>query len=124
MENRINEVVIKNKPLKEIDINLSKVIKSVYKIKFKNRVGTGFLIKLNKDKKELNCLMTNEHVITKEMIESNEIIEIENNFEEKMITINLDKNGRFILFNEEIDITIIEIKREDNIKDENFYCQI
>ena len=120
MENRRNEVLIKDKTIKEIDLNLNKVIKSVYKVKYNNRVGTGFLIKLNKDQKELNCLMTNEHVITKEMIESNEIIEIENKSDEKLIKINLDKNERFIIYNEEMDISIIEIKIDDNINDKCF----
>ena len=120
MENRRNEVLIKDKTIKEIDLNLNKVIKSVYKVKYNNIVGTGFLIKLNKDQKELNCLMTNEHVITKEMIESNEIIEIENKSDEKLIKINLDKNERFIIYNEEMDISIIEIKIDDNINDKCF----
>ena len=37
-----------------------------------------------------------------------------------MIKINLDKNERFILYNEEMDISIIEIKIDDNINDKCF----
>ena len=79
MEERMNEVEIKNKPIKEVDINLAKVIKSICKIIYENKVGTGFLIKLYQDEKELKCIMTNEHIITKEMIELNKIIDIKYN---------------------------------------------
>ena len=119
MEDRRNEVEIKNKPIKEVDISLNKVIKSVCKIVYENKVGTGFLIKLYKDEKELNCLMSNEHVITKEMIELNKTIDIKYNYEEKWIKIKLDLNERYILYNKKMDVTIIEIKK-DKIKDENF----
>ena len=44
MEDRRNEVEIKNKPIKEVDISLTKVLKSVCKIIYENKVGTGFLI--------------------------------------------------------------------------------
>ena len=43
--------------------------------------------------------MTNEHVITKEMIELNKIIDIKYNYEEKGIKIKLDENERYILYN-------------------------
>ena len=119
MEDRRNEVEIKNKPIKEVDISLTKVIKSVCKIIYENKVGTGFLIKLYKDEKELNCLMSNEHVITKEMIELNKIIDIKYNYEEKWIKIKLDENERYILYNKKMDVTIIEIKK-DEIKDKYF----
>ena len=76
MKDRRNEVKNKDKPIKEVDLSLYKVIKSVCKIIYENKVGTGFLIKLYKDEKELNCLMSNQHVITKEMIELNKIIDI------------------------------------------------
>ena len=76
MEERMNEVEIKNNPIYEVDISLTKVIKSVCKIKYENKVGTGLLIKLYKDEKEFKCLMTNEHIIIQEMIESNKIIDI------------------------------------------------
>ena len=54
--------------------------------------------------------MSNEHVITKEMIELNKIIDIQYNCEEKWIKIKLDLNERYIIYNKEMDVTIIEIK--------------
>ena len=115
---RRNEVEISNSKIKEIDTNLHEVLNSVCKIIYKNSYGTGFLIKLYKQEKELFCLMTNEHVITKEMIEKKEIISIKYNYEKKWLQIKLDSNTRFILFNKEMDITIIEIK--DKIKEKYF----
>ena len=63
--------------------------------------------------------MSNEHVITKEMIELNKIIDIKYNYEEKWIKIKLDLNERYILYNKKMDVTIIEIKK-DEIKDKYF----
>ena len=43
----------------------SNVINSICKIKYDNIVGTGFLIKLEKDKMPFYCLISCEHVIEK-----------------------------------------------------------
>ena len=74
MEDRINEVEIKNSEIKEVDISLTKVVKSICKITYGNKCGSGFLIKLYNVGKELFCLMTNHHVITKELVDSKEMI--------------------------------------------------
>ena len=49
-------------------------IKSICKIITNKGIGIGFLIKLYRNKKVFYCLMTNEHIITKEMINLNEKI--------------------------------------------------
>ena len=64
---RVNEVETKESEIKEIDINLTKICKSICKIIYKNKYGTGFFIRLYKDGKELLCLMTNYHVIKKKL---------------------------------------------------------
>ena len=80
--------------------------------------GTGFLIKLYKNyNNPLFCLMTNEHVIRRELIERKErkeIIEIYYDFEFKYLKIQLDTNKRLIneYTNINLDITIIEIIKE------------
>ena len=117
---RINEVETKNSEIKEIDLNLNVVCKSICKIIHKNRYGTGFFIKLYKDEKELLCLMTNEHVINKDMIESKEIIDVKYNCEKKWIKIKLDEKERFIKYNKEMDFSIIEIIKDDEIKKKYF----
>ena len=98
---RINEAKIKDSEIKQIDLNLVQVCKSICKIKIKksNRGGTGFFIKLYLDDKELFCLMTNHHVITKENIESQDIIDVYFNLEKEWKEIKLDSDKRFIYLN-------------------------
>ena len=119
MEDRINEKIIRNKEIipidKEFDIRLIDVYKSICKITYeigKDKVenGSGFLIKLPKDGEEIYCLMTNHHVITKEMIDSKKTFKVEYEFRKKSISIKLDPNGkRFIKSDKTLDFTIIEI---------------
>ena len=109
MGNRTNEVETKNSEIKEVDISLTKVVKSICKITYSNKCGTGFLIKLYQDGKELFCLMTNHHVITKELVDSKEMINVKYNFESKWVQIKLDINERFIKYDPTLDFTIIDI---------------
>ena len=117
---RRNEVETASSQIKEVDLNLTEVCKSICKIIYKNKFGTGFFIKLYKNEKELLCLMTNEHVIEKDMIESKEIIDVKYNCEKKWIKIKLDEKERFIKYDKEMDFTIIEMKADDKIKDKYF----
>ena len=93
---------------------MNKISKSICKISYINNNkkynGTGFFILLNNSFK---CIMTNYHVIKKELINNNINIEIYNNNNTKNINIKLD--NRNIQFYENLDITIIEIKESDEI---------
>ena len=119
MGNRINEVkIIKSEIIpidKKLDMRLIDVYKSICKITYeigKDKVenGSGFLIKLPKDGEEIYCLMTNHHVITKEMIDSKKTFKVEYEFRKKSISIKLDPNGkRFIKSDKTLDFTIIEV---------------
>ena len=123
-EIRVKEAEIEEHPIKEIDPNMHEVIKSVCKICYQEGTdivyGTGFFIKLYKGEEELLCLLTNEHVIPKYMIEAKEIINVYYNFEKNWIKIQLDKDKRFIKCNSKIDATIIGIIPEDKIKQKYF----
>ena len=109
-------------PLIPLDINMINATKSVCKIIVKGTNGTGFLLKAFKNNKEFYCLITNEHIITKDMINNKEKIIIyydtENEFRE--ITLNKDKRliKEYRIIN--IDITLIEILNEDNINKRYF----
>ena len=116
---RVNEVETGN-PLNEVDLNLIEVFPSVCKVKVKNLNGTGFFIKLYKGDKELFCLMTNEHVIREEYIISNETIYIYYEYQKKYNKIKLNQSERFIKFNKDLDVTIIEIIKADNVEDKYF----
>ena len=98
------------------------VRKSIGKITVDNKSSSGFLILLDKRGHNFYCLMTNEQIITKEMIKQKKKIKFEfNNLEEKReIELNLDE--RFIkeFTDIDIDVTIIEILPRDKIKREFF----
>ena len=115
----INESITRNS-LKEIDINLYDVCPSISKIVAGNKQGTGFLIKLYKGTQQLLCLMTNEHIIEKEMIDKNEKICFYYDLEKKYSILDLNKDKRFIECNKMLDITIIEILPKDQIKKKYF----
>ena len=118
----INENLIINSKIEKINECLYKVCKSICKIKASSIRGSGFLIKLYKGNSPLFCLMTNEHVITKDMIESKITIKIFYDNKYKSVVIELNKKKRFIkdYLYLGIDAIIIEIIKEDEIKDEYF----
>ena len=120
---RINEYEINGSKIKKINSCLYEVCKSICKIFINNnKICSGFLIKLYKGDNEFYCIMTNEHLITKQMILSNEIIEIYYDNQKKRIKIELNKNERFIRDYKyiNIDVTIIEILNKDNINEDYF----
>ena len=63
--------------------------------------------------------MTNQHVITREMVQLKEEIEILYNCEENNLKIKLNNNERYIkdYIDIDLDIIIIEILPKDNIND-------
>ena len=64
---RIDQVRVNNRP--SIHINTYfKIINSSCKIRYENNITTRFLFKTKKGKKDFYCLITCEHVITKDMI--------------------------------------------------------
>ena len=130
--NRINQVII-NKAKEEnnnheegdfIEINryLTQISKSICKLQINlsdNRciIGTGFLLKFYIEANPFFCLMTNYHVIKKEIVESNKTLFIQFDFENERKNIILDKKQRIIQYFENLDITAIEILDIDNINE-------
>ena len=106
-----------NLTLKNSKILFEKAEKSICKI-IKDTgydiYDIGFFCKIKYPNKynEIYCLITNNHVITKDMLIYKENIEIKLNNKEIKISLNL---YRRIWTNEEIDFTCIEIIKEDNI---------
>ena len=94
-----------------------KTAKSICKIITPEKNGSGFFIKFFKRDKEFYCLMTNEHVITKELVEQKQKIDAYYDSEEKNVEIKLNSNERFIKDFKyiTIDATVIEILPKDNI---------
>ena len=114
-KNKENKIV--DSTLFKNDISLLQATASLCKIKTNDKISSGFLIKLIKDKKYFFCLMTNEHVITKDMVENQESLVLYFDNEKKRKKIKLDQNERYIrdFRDMNIDAIIIEILPKDDI---------
>ena len=117
-----NEERETHNPLIQLDTDMIDATKSVCRIMANEGDGTGFLLKTFKDNKEFFCLISNEHVITKDTIEAKQKIIISYDKKNKTKEITLDKNKRFIkeYREKDLDITLIEILKDDNIKEKYF----
>ena len=140
-EYRIEEGLIKESELIKISesspLPIKRKAKSLCKIETPYKSGSGFLIKLTKNDDDFFCLVTNEHIVCKELIEKKEKITFYYGFKPKYREIILDKEKRCIEhFKKDlkIDATVIEILPEDNILKDyflqpdyfcmNFFCEL
>ena len=105
-----------------MEFSIIKASKPVCKIITNDKQGTGFFIKLCKDNKDFYCLMTNENLISKEMVNLKQTIKISYNNELEIKEIKLNEDERYIkdYKNMNIDIIIIEIIKKDEIKEKLF----
>ena len=120
---RINEGEMKCSSLIEFPPPMIlKPSKSICKIVTPNTISSGFLIKFFAKEEDFFCLMTNEHIITKELIEQKKIISLYYDSESKMKEIELNTKERLIKeFTEiDIDITVVQILSKDNIEIDYF----
>ena len=96
---------------------ITQMERNICKINIGQTQGTGFFCKIpfpNKEKM-LPVLMTNNHVINNDILYNDNFkIKLDIEEEENLKEIILNKS-RMKYTNEEYDITIIEIKEEDNI---------
>ena len=96
--------------------NIHKQMKnSVFKIMKGEEVGTGFFCKLQINEKIINTVITNNHVIGKNDLKKRKIF-ISWNDENRNSFLELD-NSRIKFTNEYLDVTIIELKKNDIIND-------
>ena len=110
-----DEVIVENKSLKEL-FN-SNVNKCIFKLKFNikvdgkssTKIGTGFICKIS----NMKAFITNNHVLDQKFLDKKKKLIIYNDDDEEK-EINLEAN-RFKCTDEELDFTIIEVLKEDNI---------
>ena len=111
---------LKTNDLKDSSIpdNILSISKSIVKIKFQNKMNLGFLIKFFKGDNDFFCLITPGEVISQEMIEHKEEIKLFYDNEEKIKTIHLNPQERFIKNFKDIgiDSTVVEILTQDEIE--------
>ena len=123
VEERINEVIGKDSPLVKFPpLPILKSSKSICKIVTPNTIASGFLIKLFKNEEDFFCLMTNEHAITKDLIDKKINISIYYDNESIVKEIQLNPSERLIKEFKEINIdaTVVEILSKDNIEKNYF----
>ena len=95
---------------------LEQMINCICKIKIREASGTGFFCKIPLGKNEsLNVLMTNYHILDEKYYEDNKEIHLLLNDEKEAFVIE-QLTERKTYFNKGYDITIIELKEEDGIK--------
>ena len=120
---RKKEVIISPEGFHSLDQSITQTSKSLCKITVSSgKMSSGFLIQLFKGQKEFYCLMTNEHVITKEMINQKIKIDIYYDSQSKFRNIELNPEERLIkeFTDIKMDITVIEIISKDEISKEYF----
>ena len=126
-EERINEVFICEHAPPISEKVSEKLYNSIVRINLYlngNRyIGTGFFLKLKINNKIMNFLISCYHIIEEKLVDKKIIITLYyGKFgQEKDFKIKLDRNKRYIkCFNKPIDVTLIEILKEDNINEEKF----
>ena len=77
--------------------------------------GTGFFVQVSYDNRLLNLLITNNHVLNEQDILEGKVINISLNNEQIFKEIKIDSKRKKYT-NKDLDVTIIEINNEDNIK--------
>ena len=120
MADEIKEVLIEKSvqpiSIEKTKITLEQMEKCVCKIHINGKKGTGFFIKIPYKKYLLDALITNNHVLNDEKFEFGNTITLSLNNGKKIINIKID-DERKKYTNEILDITILEIKEIDGIKD-------
>jgi len=114
---RNEQAVIMRSDLIPLPPSIVNVSKSLCKVYTPFARASGFLIRLFKGGEEFFCLMSNEHVINKKLIEQQAKIKIKYDGENKYNEFHLKSYRRFIRHFRDmgIDATIVEILPEVNI---------
>ena len=98
-----------------------KLFNSIFRIEMENIRGTGFFIEIKEIKRFF--MFTNHHIINQKLVDSKALMPIYYGKKDKEIkkVIKLDKDKRIIkCFEEPIDITVIEILKEDEIPESKY----
>ena len=94
---------------------LDQMMNCICKIKLKERIGTGFFCKIPFRKETINVLMTNYNFLNEKDFKDNKKLNISLYDEKEIVEIELEQE-RETYFNKEYDVTLIELRNEDNIK--------
>ena len=95
---------------------LAQLMNCICKIKIKGTYATGFFCKFSYKKQAIKVFMTNYHVLNEKDFGETKKLNLSLNDEKETKTIDLSIE-RKTYFNKDYDITLIELKDEDKIKD-------
>ena len=117
-----DEKKINGSEFEEIDPYLLKVSRSVCKIRAETHFGSGFFLKYSIGDVKFFCLVSNEHVITENMINNKDKIYIYYDNEFESFILDLDEKERYIKRFKQINIdaTVVQILPKDNISEVYF----
>ena len=123
MEKKKKEIMIEKYPkpisIEDMKIILNQMENNVCKIYRDDEIGgkgTGFFCIIKYNKIKIPVMMTNNHIIDEKYLKEKKTITISLKDDSEIKSIHLN-NDRIIYTNKDYDITIIEIKEEDKIKD-------
>ena len=124
-ENYIEEKRLNDSPasisVEALEILIPKIKTSICKIKCNNGGnGTGFFCNISDNWTTLKVLMTNNHVLKKDDISMGKKVNFSINNESVFYEIKIDET-RKIYTNKKYDVTIIELKRKDNLDKISFF---
>ena len=122
-DDEIIDEVLQNKSEIHNIPNIPIISKGTVKIEFNGRKASGFFLKSQRNKKPFHCLLTNQHVITSDMVNNKETITIKYDNENKELKLKLNPTKRIIVCFQDfykLDVTLVEIIKDDKIKEE-FY---
>ena len=102
--------------IKDTKTILTQMMNCICKITIKERFGTGFFCKIPFRKKTIKVLMTNNNFLNEKEFKDIKNLNLSLNDEKESLTIDL-VHDRETYFNKEYDVTLIELRDEDNIKD-------
>ena len=106
-------------------IPLNKILKigqkKVCKIKCSNNgTGSGFFCNIIDEWNPLRALVTNRHVLNEEDLKPGKKISFSKNDDEDQYVLEIDEE-RKVFTSKKYDVTIVEIRKEDNIKPDSFF---
>ena len=95
---------------------LNQLINCICKIKAKKGFGTGFFCEIPFKKEKVKVFITNYTILSEKDLKENKKLKLLLNDENKIIILDLEIKRKTYI-NKDYDITIIELKEEDKIKD-------
>ena len=124
MEVKIEEGVIKDAiepaTMRQTEIILNQMKKSVCKILLGPKYGTGFFCKLKINDNEIKVLITNYHVIDDAFLNSAKQIKFQLGNDKIPKLIHLNQKKKYSSIKEQYDIMIIQLDNKDEIDDIQF----